>query len=75
MVKDCVEYARSCEECQKHGNLQYVLGVKLYTIVKSWPFQGWASDLIGQIKPPSLKGHKFIPVAIDYFTKWVKLYL
>ena len=38
-------------------------------IVKLWPFQGWALDLIGQINPLL---YKFILVAIDYFTKWVK---
>ena len=21
MVKDCIEYAKSCQECQKHGNI------------------------------------------------------
>jgi hypothetical protein len=41
-------------------------------IIKPWPFRGWAIDLIGQIYPPSSKGHKFILVAIDYFTKWVE---
>ena len=29
-------------------------------------------DLIGKIYPTSSKGHKFILVAIDYFTKWVE---
>jgi hypothetical protein len=29
-------------------------------------------NLIGHIFPPSSKGHKFILVEIDYFTKWVK---
>ena len=29
-------------------------------------------DLIGEIKPESSKKHKFILVAIDYFTKWVE---
>ena len=29
-------------------------------------------DLIGKIYPDSLKGHNFILVAIDYFTKWVE---
>ena len=41
-------------------------------IIKPWPFRGWGIDLIGQIFPPSSKGHKFILVAIDYFTKWVE---
>ena len=34
-------------------------------IIKPWLFQGWGVDLIGH-------GHKFILVAIDYFTKWVE---
>jgi hypothetical protein len=29
-------------------------------------------DLIGQINPPSNKGHKFVLLATDYFTKWVE---
>ena len=41
-------------------------------IIKSWPFRGWGIDMIGQINPPSSKGHKFILVATDYFTKWVE---
>jgi hypothetical protein len=28
--------------------------------------------LIGQINPPSSKGHKFVLLATDYFTKWVE---
>jgi hypothetical protein len=29
-------------------------------------------DFIGQIHPPSLKGHRFDLVAMDYFTKWIE---
>ena len=29
-------------------------------------------DFIGQINPPSLKGHHFVLVATDYFTKWTE---
>ena len=29
-------------------------------------------DFIRQINPPSSKGHRFMLVAIDYFTKWTK---
>ena len=30
-------------------------------------------DLIGKIPPTSSKGHNFILVATDYFTKWVEV--
>ncbi len=41
----------------------------LNTIIKPWPFQDWALDFIGQIYPSSSKGHWFVLVAMDYFTK------
>jgi hypothetical protein len=40
------------------------------SIVKPWPFRGWGLDFIGEIHPGSSKGHQFILVATDYFTKW-----
>ncbi|KAM1231105.1 hypothetical protein TB2_041121 [Malus domestica] len=72
MEKDCKSYARGCEECQRHGPLQHVPSVPLNPVVKPWPFRGWAMDFIGQIYPASSKGHTFIIVATDYFTKWVE---
>jgi len=44
-------------------------------IIKPWPFRGWGIDLISQIHLPSSKGHKFIVVATNYFTKWVEAIL
>ncbi len=41
-------------------------------IIKLWPFRGWALDFIGQIYPPSSKGHWFVLVAMDCFTKWAE---
>ena len=32
-------------------------------------------DFIGQINPPSSKGHRFVLVATDYFTKWTEAVL
>ena len=46
--------------------------MELHSIVKPWPFKGWAMDLIGKIYIASSKGHNFILVSIDYFTKWMK---
>ena len=44
----------------------------LHPIIKPWPFRGWGLDFIGQINPPSLKEHRFVLVATDYFTKWTE---
>jgi hypothetical protein len=40
--------------------------------VKLWPFRAWGLDFIGEIHPGSSKGHRFILVATDYFTKWTE---
>ena len=44
----------------------------MHPIIKPWPFRGWGLDFIGQINPPSSKGHRFVLVATDYFTKWTE---
>ncbi|CAN6568039.1 unnamed protein product [Malus baccata var. baccata] len=72
MEKDCKSYARGCEECQRYGLLQHVPSVPLNPVVKPWLFRGWAMNFIGKIYPASSKGHTFIIVATDYFTKWVE---
>jgi transposase InsO family protein len=41
-----------------------------YASIEPWPFRGLGLDFIGPIHPPSSKGHHFVLVAIDYFTKW-----
>jgi transposase InsO family protein len=41
-------------------------------IVKPWPLRGWGLDFIEEIHSGSSKGHRFILVAADYFTKWTE---
>jgi hypothetical protein len=57
---------------KKFGNIQRVPASALNPIIKPWPFIGWGIDLTGQINPSSNKGHKFVLLATDYFTKWVE---
>ena len=38
-----------------------------------WPFTVWEIDIIGEIRPNALNGHKYIVVAIDYFSRWIKV--
>jgi hypothetical protein len=46
--------------------------VPLHNMVAPWPFSMWGMDVIGPIIPKASNGHRFILVAIDYFTKWVE---
>ncbi|KAK2382415.1 hypothetical protein QL285_069951 [Trifolium repens] len=72
MLKYCIEYAKGCQECQRHSGIQHVPASELHSIIKPWPFRGWALDLIGEIKPASSKSQRYILVGIDYFTKWIE---
>jgi hypothetical protein len=73
MIADCSKYYKGCQVCQKFGDLQLVPTAELHPIIKSWPFRGWGLDFIGEIHPSSSKGHRFVLVATDYFTKWTKV--
>ena len=44
----------------------------LKPIIVFAPFQQWGLDFIGEIHPPSSGQHRWILVAIDYFTKWIE---
>src|ERR1044072_3067715 len=48
MLKNCIDFAKSCQECQKHAGIQHVPASELHAIVKPWPFRGRALDLIGE---------------------------
>ncbi|XP_050222502.1 uncharacterized protein LOC126672591 [Mercurialis annua] len=72
MEQDCIRYAKGCEACQKFGPIQHVPAEDLHSIIKPWPFRGWAVDLIGKVYPGSSDGHAFVIIATCYFTKWVE---
>jgi hypothetical protein len=72
MMDDCIKYQKGCEACQRFGNIQLAHAGVMNSIVKLWPFRGWVLDFIGEIHPRSSKGHWFILVAMDYFTKWTE---
>jgi hypothetical protein len=68
-MDDCVKYQKGCKTCQRFGNIQLAHVSVMNSIVKPWLFRGWGLDFIGEIHPGSCKGHRFILVATDYFTK------
>jgi hypothetical protein len=73
MISGCFRYYKGCESCQKFRDVQLAPAAMLHPIIKPWSFRGWALDFIGQIHSASSKGHQFVLVATDYFTKWTEV--
>jgi len=48
------------------------LPMPLNIMAGPWPFSMWGIDVIEAIEPKASNRHRFILVAIDYFTKWVE---
>jgi hypothetical protein len=72
MESDCFNYARKCHKCQIYADKVHVPPTPLNVMASPWPFSMWGIDVIGLIEPRASNGHRFILVAIDYFTKWVE---
>ena len=69
MEIDCVDYVKSCHDCQIHANQNDVPPSELYSMTFPWPFLVFRIDVIGRIALKVSNGHEYILVAIDYFTK------
>ncbi|XP_069155857.1 uncharacterized protein [Solanum lycopersicum] len=72
MENDCCKFVQKCHKCQVHGDLIRVPPHELNAMSSPWPFVAWGMDVIDPIEPAASNGHRFILVAIDYFTKWVE---
>lgn len=68
METDAMDLVRSCEACQRLGNLIHALAVGMGSVTSSWPFHTWSIELIGPITPRS-KGKIWIVAATKNFTK------
>ena len=72
MESDCFKYARKCHKCHIYTDKVHVPPNPLNVMSSPWPFAMWGIDMIGKIESIASNGHRFILVAIDYFTKWVE---
>ena len=71
MVKDCMDYAKTCEACQLHANYIHLPPEPLQPTVASCPFDAWGLDVVGPL-PKSSGGHLYILATTDYFSKWAE---
>jgi len=69
MEADCYKHARKCYKCHIYADKIHVPPTALNVLSSPWSFSMWGIDMIGRIEPKASNGHRFILVAIDYFTK------
>ena len=70
IFKDADHYVRSCNECQRAGNISRKHEMPLNNILVCEIFDVWGIDFMGPF--PMSFGNKYILVAVDYVSKWVE---
>jgi IS30 family transposase len=71
-MTDAKDLVRKCEGCQFFAKQQHLSAQALCTIPPSWSFAMWGLDTVGPFCT-TLGGYKHILVAVDKFTKWIKV--
>jgi len=64
---------RKCHKCHAFTDNVNASPIPLNVLAASWPFSTWGIDVIEAIEPKASNEHRFILVAIEYFTKWVEV--
>ncbi|KAG9458336.1 hypothetical protein H6P81_002844 [Aristolochia fimbriata] len=75
MLRDAIEMARTCKQCQLHADYIHQAPEPLHPTVVIMAIRGLGMDIIGPISPKSDSDRQDILAATDYFSKWAKLLL
>ena len=70
IFRDCAEWVKLCDRCQKIGNISSRNEMPLRGILVVQIFDVWGIDFMGPF-PPSF-GNLYILLAVDYVSKWVE---
>ena len=70
IFRDCTEWVKLCDRCQKIGNISRRNEMPLQGILVVQIFDVWGIDFMGPF-PPSF-GNLYILLAVDYVSKWVE---
>eukprot|EP00253_Pinus_taeda_P035642 PITA_35642 len=71
MFNDCIIAVRSCHACQIFDSKTRRPPTLLQPVVAVGPFSKWGIDFM-TCNPTSTRGHGYIIVTVDYFTKWAE---
>ena len=73
MEIDCTKFVKKYHNCQAYGDVSHLPSMELQGMTSPWPFIVWDIDIIGEVRPKVSNGHRYIIMAIDYFSKWVEV--
>jgi hypothetical protein len=71
LIKDCIESVKKCHLCQIFSWKMRAHPAPMFPIITVGPFAKWGIDYT-TCNPTSARGHHYIIVVVDYFTKWVE---
>ena len=71
LFKDCFEWVKHCDKCQRMGNISRRNEMPLQGILVVQIFYVWGIDFMGPF--PSSFGNLYILLAVDYVSKWVEV--
>jgi hypothetical protein len=71
LIKDCIESVKKCHPCQVFSQKMRAHLAPMFPVITVGPFTKWGFDYT-TCNPPLARGHYYIIVAVNYFTKWVK---
>ena len=72
LFKDAHADARKCQICQVNAGRERRPSFPLQPVTIENPFGQWGLDVVGEMNPKSLKLHKYILTATNYFSKWTE---
>nr|GEZ05382.1 reverse transcriptase domain-containing protein [Tanacetum cinerariifolium] len=70
IYRNVQDLVKSCDACQRQGNILQRDEMPQNSIQVCEIFDIWGIDFMGPF--PSLRGNKYILVAVDYLSKWVE---
>nr|GEY79391.1 hypothetical protein [Tanacetum cinerariifolium] len=70
IYKDAHEFVKNCDSCQRQGKISQRDEMPQNSIQICEIFDVWGIDFMGPF--PSLRGKKYILMAVDYLLKWVE---
>ena len=70
IFRDCAEWVKLCDRCQKIGNISSRNEMPLQGIMVVQIFDVWGIDFMGPF--PQSFGNLYILLAVDYVSKWVE---